>query len=624
MKTSHISLLLPSLAILGSLPAAAQFDQTISVEGRYTPEVIRLDRINTFPRQEKFALETTPLSYDAKGIPAAFAPKLYSMSATGWRDTRKISNKRGYLDIGAGSWLNSTLSAGYRFIDDENSVLGLRFQHNSTSLWKPGISPLFTDTRQYRYDEALGIYGSHIFKGSGRLDAAVDYHIGNFNYYALNPVINPAGELKIPTQTLNDISARIGWQSAAGSDAISWNVGAGARYFGYRRMYDPSIEAISNSYILNSIKPTRETDINLKAGVTFPLAEKSTVGIDLNADAVMYSGADKSSPTDASESIYESPGTYGLITLTPYYRFSIDRLNIRLGADVDIAANARKYPGGDRYDTFRFAPDVMLDYDAGGARFFLHLLGGNRLHTLATGSELNYYQQPFILSTAPTYTPLDGELGVSFGSFSGFSAGLKFAYRISRGEYLGGWYQELLNCGRDRMQVPAGLPETYNGFASSYSFLGDETCNLHGYSLGADLSYDLGKIFKIAASGYYSAQNGEKGYFNGLDRPRWVADISAQTNPWKTLKFMISYNYRGVRQSYIRGSYRNDKGFRETFLTSSRLPDITNLNFGVSYSFTDAFSIWLQADNLLNRKVDILPGLLSQGITFAGGVALIF
>ena len=104
------------------MSAYAQFDQSISVEGKYIPEVIRLDRINAFPRQEKFSLETTPLSYDAKGITASFIPSLYTMPAMGWRDTRKVADNRGYLELGAGSWLNSTLSAGYRFIQTDKSV----------------------------------------------------------------------------------------------------------------------------------------------------------------------------------------------------------------------------------------------------------------------------------------------------------------------------------------------------------------------------------------------------------------------------------------------------------------------------------------------------------------------
>lgn len=620
--------IISATSLLCVMSASAQFDQSISVEGKYVPEVIRLDRINAFPRQEKFSLETTPLSYDATGTTASFAPSLYPMPAMGWRDTRKISNNRGYLELGAGSWLNSTLSAGYRFIQTEKSVLGLRLQHNSTSLWKPNLSEATGDTRQWRYDEALGIYGSHIFDGMGRLDAAIDYHIGNFNYYGFNPVWfqgNAPGMPAAPTQTLNDLSVRIGWQSPAATDNISWNASVGTRYFGYRRMYDiPDIRVNTPmSYGVASLKSTRETDVFLKAGVVFPTSSKSSVGIDLDADLVAYSGYDEGKELNPLFSPMK-PDTYGMFTLTPYYRFSIDRLNFRLGVDVDIAAGAGKKD--DRYNLLHFAPDVAVDFNGGPARLYLHINGGSRLHTLAAGSELDYYQQPFILNTTPVYSPLDGEFGASFGPFSGFSAGLGFAFKMLRGEYLGGWYQQLLNYGRYAYgaDLPTRLLQSFDGAPVNYSFLEEETYNVHGYSLRANINYDLGSIFKISAQGSYQPQKGETGYFNGLDRPRWVASIKAQTNPWKPLKLSLAYNYRGVRNAYIYGTYHNDKGFNESVLTAYRLPDVTSLDFGASYSFTDSFSLWLQADNLLNRKIEMLPGLPSQGIAFAGGFSVLF
>lgn len=607
-----------------AFPAAAQFDQTIAVEGHYTPEVIRLDRINAFPHQEKFSLETSPLAYDASGVTASFAPSIYSMPATGWRDTRKVYDNRGYLDFGLGSWLNSTLSAGYRFVQNESTVVGVRLQHNSTSLWKPKLSSSMSDTRQWRYDEALGVYGSHRFNDAGSLDAAVDYHIGNFNYYAFNPQLSfplPDGDhLKAPKQTLNDIAARIGWQSASGEDEISWNAAAGVRYFGYRWMYDLNTLP-SGLPDLESKESTKETDINIKGGIAFPFSKKSVIGLDIDSHILLYKYK-----SHEGTALSSRPKDIALITLTPYYRFAIDRLNLRLGLDIDITNKGGSKEEENNYSALYFSPDVMLDYDAGAARFFLHLLGGSRLNTLASGAELNYYQQPYRQNTRTVYTPLDGELGVTFGPFSGFSASLRFAYKIIKREFLGGWYQERLNYGNlpSPSYASLGLPDIFNGFKTSYSFLEDETYNIHGYSIGANLSYDLGKIFNISASGAYQPQNGEKGYFNGLDRPRWVAGISATTNPWNTLKFVVAYNYRGIRNTYIRGTYHNDKGFDETFITSTRLPDVTSLDFGVSYSFTDNFSIWLQADNLLNRKIDMLPGLPCQGLTAAGGVAVTF
>lgn len=641
MKVTSYSLIaaLAAIAPFGAaIPAQAQFNQQIAVDGRYVPEIIPIDRINSFPRRERFELSNAPLAYDTQGVAAAFAPQLVHTVATGWRSTRRISDRRGYLDLGAGSWLNSNLSAGYRFIQTDRSVLGVRLQHNSTSLWKPEISKEYADTKEWRYDESIGVYGSHIFDGAGRLEGAVDYHIGNFNYYGFAPswagIAGPDAIPNVPDQTLNDVAARFGWQSESRTDDISWSLAAGVRYFGYRRFYMPGVDQEVNTIkgIVDAGKSTRETDINISAGLNFPTSAKSAVGIDLNADLLFYSGSDGyyahgSSPSNRAETdakpLLTAPDNYGMVTLTPYYRFIRDRLNVRIGVDIDIAARAGAE--GNRYSTFHFAPDISLDLNAGAAQLYLHLLGGSRLNTLAAGYDANYYQQPFLTASAtrPVYNPLDGSFGANFGPFSGFSAGVEFAFRVSKGQYLGGWYQELLN---NYGWIPAtGLPEMIGSYAAEYNYLASNTMNIHGFSLGANVAYDFGKILSLKGKVNYQPQNGSKGYFNGFDRPRWVVSASAETNPWKTLKLRLGYDYRGVREIYTTGRYfAADKGVYRDFETSRRLPDLTWLNFGATYAFSDSFDIRVQADNLLNRHDETLPGLPSQGLTLSAGLGFLF
>lgn len=625
-------LIISILTVAATLPVSAQFNQSISVDGKYVPEVFRLDRINSFPKQVRFSLEKKPLAYDAKSVPAGFAPSLLHMPATGWRDTRAFSASRGYLELGAGSWLNSTLSAGYRFVDDKNTTIGVRLQHNSTSLWKPDLAPAVENVKMKRYDESIGLFGSHDFENKGRLIAAVDWHIGYFNYYGYNPsdvrnAADMAGKLNAPTQTLNDIAARIGWQSPDKNDDITWNAQAGVRYFGYRSDYyahygeDQDLNPIYNS------TGGRETNINIQGGVNFPTTANSSVGIDLDANAYIYPGKRNDYQSVGSSQNYSirssDPDSYGVVTLSPYYNFSRDRLLVHIGAQIDLAFNAGET--GNRYGFFHIAPDVRLDYLAGPVSFYLHALGGCSPNTLAANYEDDYYQQPFISDTELSYTPLDGRLGVNFGPFSGFSAGVEFAFRIANGNNLAGWYTTYLNYGT---KTAPGLPVSIddNGVSRELIYTYDQSlsCNLHGFSLGANLKYDLGRIIKIEAKGNYQPQNGEKGYFNGLDRPRITANISAETNPWNRLKFKLAYDYRGVRNIYTVGYYRGGLISDATALVSRRLPDITSLNFGVSYGITDHFNIWLQADNLLNRHVELLPRLPQQGIRFAGGFGVTF
>ncbi len=152
---------IPAILIAAAgLPAMAQYDQDITVEGKYVPEFIPQDRIGLFPRPVKFPAEKSSLSYSLTGVNADFIPQAIPIPATGWNDTRRYSAARGYVELGLGSWLRSTLSAGYRFIDSRNTTVGIRLQHNSTSLWKPELSEAMADTRMWRYDESLGIYGS--------------------------------------------------------------------------------------------------------------------------------------------------------------------------------------------------------------------------------------------------------------------------------------------------------------------------------------------------------------------------------------------------------------------------------------------------------------------------------
>ncbi len=610
---------IPAILIAAAgLPAMAQYDQDITVEGKYVPEFIPQDRIGLFPRPVKFPAEKSSLSYSLTGVNADFIPQAIPIPATGWNDTRRYSAAHGYVELGLGSWLRSTLSAGYRFIDSRNTTVGIRLQHNSTSLWKPELSEAMADTRMWRYDESLGIYGSHIFDGKGRLDAAIDYHIGNFNYYGYNPVVaDDAGDgaVKAPTQTLNDISARVGWSSPAALDDISWRAAAGVRYFGYRSLYLPS-----GTYgEVDAFTGGRETHVNLTAGVNFPTSTKSSLGIDLDADMLAYADC-KGRGTYIPESpVLESPETYGMVSLTPYYRFTRSRLDIRVGAKIDLAFNAGTEDN--RYNTFHIAPSVTLDYNAGPVALYLHLLGGSQLNTLAHDYEEDYYQAPALFETRPIYTPLDAELGATFGPFSGFHAGVNIAWRASRNQNMGGLYQLFLNR-TDFTEL--GLPEEADGTRLAYDYGFENFYNISGFSFGVNMGYDAGRYFKIDAEGTYQPQDGKTGYFNGFDRPRWTAGAVISTNPWSTLKFRVGLDYRGDRAYAIQAYDADSTRLNGGPVMMCALPDLVSLNFGASYGITDNFNVWIQADNLLNRTNWYGPSLPEPGIQLAAGIGVTF
>ncbi|MDE6794983.1 MAG: hypothetical protein K2J63_06720 [Muribaculaceae bacterium] len=609
------------LALAGiclALPASAQLHESINVDGRYVPDVIRIDRINAFPKALKSTLTSSPLNYESRGVAASFNPSLVILPATGWRSDRFISSNPGYLELGVGSWLNSTLSAGYRFIDNSTTLFGIRLQHNSTSLWKPEISGLTADEKQFRYDESIGLYASQIVKGYGRLDASLDYHLSYFNYYGFGGYESPISIVPlvisdVPTQTINDVAMRLDWRSLVSpTEGMTWNATARVRHFAYRTL------PISPHYLVGTQqesqeKGARETNVGLEGGVRMPWDNGSSIGIDGNLDMMFLSNT--------------YLDNYGLLTFTPYYRFSKGLLDVRVGADLDLAFNAGEK--GKRYPFIHIAPDVRFGVQTGQVGVYLDVLGGSELMTLARLHQLDYYGMPSLLSTRPTFTPLDATFGINLGPFSGFSMGVKAGYKVTKNIPLGGWYTTWLNYGSHPI---AGLTPEVDGKSMTMNYCSDvDGINLHGYSVSGSIGYEYGDVFSIGAEGSYQPQDGKKGIFNGFDRSRVTASANMAVRPVKPLKIGVSYDYRGVRKIYATSMptfvlFQRDVIIdgKTTSLHSLDLPDITLLNLSASWDCSDNFSIWLQADNILNRHDVILPMQPTQGVVVVGGFKWLF
>lgn len=594
-------------------PAAAQLHEEVSVEGRYVPDVIRVDRVNAFPKALRQSLLTEPLKYEREGVATPFVPSLLTMPATGWRASRQLSRQPGYLEAGTGSWLSSTLSAGYRFIDNSTTLLGAKMQFNSTSLWKPEMSEATKDVRRERYDLSVGVYGSHVVKGHGRLDLSLDYHVGYFNYYGYTGLVPYTGSYRMPAddavsisapwQTINDVAFRADWRSliTPGSN-VAYNVTAKIRHFGYRALpVATSGDAISG-------KGSRETNVGLSGGLVMPWENGSSIGFDAALETVFLS------------EVAEGIDDYGLLTLTPYYRFNKGLLDIRLGADIDLAFRAGRE--GDRYPFLHVAPDVRLALQTGQVGLYLNATGGTRLNTLAALHELDYYGVPAVVSTRPSHTPLDAAFGVNLGPFSGFSMGVEGRFRASKNVPLGGWYAYSLvtNSNGDLIN---GLPDFVNW---QIRFCDPEGINLHGLSLGVRMAYEHGDLFSLSAEGSYQAQNGTKGFFNGYDRPELTATLKVLANPIKPLHVYAGYDFRGKRAIYLRSVYTGNVVLddNDERLLPVALPDLSQLGLGGSWNFSDNLSVWFQAETLLHRQTVVLPWHFMPGVTLTAGVKWLF
>lgn len=605
------------LALLGGVAAASaqNLNETVTVEGIYRIEEVQPDRINVLPRQEEVTLDHSDLKFDTAGVPTKFAPTALPLGVTGWGTTREAA-ARGYLDISLGSWLNSSVSAGYDVIRKPDTSLSVSLQHNSTSLWRPDLSQATHDVKRFRYDESLGARFARSFASKGLLEASIYYRLGYFNYYSYLPHavtdIPSITELKYkaPTQTVNDISAMAHWSNPA-DKTLRWNVGLRAHYFGYRSLYLPG----SNGQELMECSGERETHLDLLGGINYKWSNGSLLGLDGTLSALFYPRHHHSAPNYIY--LHNLPD-YGMLSLRPYYRFSKNNFIVNAGLDIDLTLNADGDASDSHYSFFHIAPDIRIDWRKDKMGIWLKLLGGSELQTLASGASFNYYRLPTLPTTEPIYTPIDAALGVEFGKWNGLSAGASFAYRVSKHVPLDGWYMAILNYGA--IPMPGlGIDALFPTYGT-----GSQGTDLHGFRLNLHAAYEYSNILKASADLNYQPQHGTRGWWDGLDRPRWILNASIEANPIKALHLGVGYEYRGVRNIYTAYSAARVQPSVSgaTKLASYRLPDICNLKASASYDITPKINVGVRANNLLNHHIFALPCLPTEGIDIQGTLTL--
>ena len=607
--------------IAGSLPGMAQLHEQINVEGTYVPEIIEADRLHVLPLSQAFAVEMPALKFDVEAVDTEMENVIYTMPASGWRASKKFQNNRGYLRLEGGSWLDISGSAGWRIVDSEKTLLGLRLQHSSTSLWRASGEDYLKYSRQYRYDEGAGIYLNRIIGSAGRLDASLDYHFGSYNFYGVGVPEN--SEIKVPDQTLNQFDLSVGWKPMVKARSSAWrySVGAGLTYYGLSRFSMPIYSEEASS------KADRETDIKLFGNVSFPWDNGTSFSLDAKLDILAYGGRKDNLVFYIPESFItheiERPDDYAMLTLNPAYTIKKGQGSVSLGVDIDLAMNAGKK--GNLYSFFHIAPDIKLAWRKSGIGLWLNLTGGSRLNTLQALRQLDYYQTPVVASTRPSYIPLDASLGAEFGWFSGFSVGIGVRYKIMKNVPLGGWYSTWLAMADKPLP---GIASRFPEVEALMYCLDTDGMDMHGISLTARLEYKPARWLHIKAEGTWQPQKGKTGFFNGYDRPEITTSLELSSRPVSPLELSVSFESRGNRKIFtspFREKYDFRPGEKEgPEYVWMKLPPISLLGARGAWSFSSSFTAFVQADNLLDRHTQMLPMQPMQGIVVTAGFDWLF
>lgn len=563
---------------------AQNLEESLTVEGKYTPEVIAADRLSVLPSVMSLAAPASSLGYELEGVAANFSPDALAMPATGWRSTKSFDASRGYVDLSLGSWLNSYLRAGYAAIRNEDTQLNVYLRHYSTSLWRawkadPAKGIDEAASRRFRYDETVGADFSRRFAGAGTLSAALQYHYGHFNYYGTQYKLeNTKGKRVAPSQNLNDVYGRVKWEKDF-SEKLHLAADADFRYFGYRKYFEPAFIFLNGTgKSLKVENGSHETAVNVGASADYAFSKAHKLDL-----GVHYSG------------VINNPGfNMNLLRFLPGYDFNRDNVSLHLGAE--LAVPFRRY-----YDyttpvftletsvkyRLRVAPDIRFTAKNNDLAFSATIGGGTYLRTMAWIYDMDYYSDPSYTCCDATYSPIDARLALQYNPGGRFTFGVEGIWTTLIDQPFGGIYQAYLN-GTGSIR--------YNEIYSQD--------RLHGFSVGVNAGYEFSRYFGVRGKFNWQPQHGATGILNGFDRPAITVNVSATSKPLDALTLKLDYNLRAKRQ-----------------LLSG---NISRLNFAADYSINERMTVGLTLDNLLNRHEMLLPDLPTEGFTAAGRFRITF
>lgn len=582
-----------AMGVNAQQPAGKELSKEIVLEKDFVPVEKKVTKKNSLPKVKKITPPAkTNLDYSTTPVDIDVPTTVPTMMPYGYRTAHNFSDKRGYLEVGGGMQANFDGSAGYRFVDSENTQAGIWVQHNSTWAGKNRTELITNDalrSKQVFNDNHAGIYLNQHFS-TGTLKLNVGGHFDSFNYYGAHKMDNATNYYDADKkQTFIEFGANGGWDGKLNikDNDLWYNANLSFNHAGYNM--------VPEFYAPNA-KGATENIVKFGLGGEYALSDYGFVALDLKGDYVNFKGVQN---YDAG--VYIPNHNNFVFTVAPRYKWENDVFRAQAGVDLVLGDIYNNVVGAtSSASKFHIAPVVKIDVDiVDGAALFVDLQGGNTINSLSHLASLDRYSTPMGVSTN-TWRPVDGEAGFKIGPFAGFSAKVYAGYGMAQGQLI----PVVINLATD--------PSTTTYAANNY--LGYK---MRGVKFGGELNYKYRSLLEAAVAIKYAPGNedltGEwlKGYSLGLDGARLVANANVKVTPIRQLAVELGMDYRGNRY-YI----ENDEFIK--------MKNAFNLRAGATWRFDKALSVWVKANNLLNQKYDIMPGQGAQGLNVMGGVSLVF
>ena len=611
MKKIYIAMLLAAFALNGAhaQDKNTNLNKEITLEKDIAPLEKKAVKKNELPKVKK-ATSTSPktqLGYSDLTSPIEVPTTIPTLLPYGYRTAHNFSDKRGYLDVGAGTQANFRVDFGYRILNEEREKLGIWLNHNST--WNGKNSSKFVTMAENRNkqkfnDNTLAVDYSKTFD-AGTLTLGGKAHIDNYNYYGGWNYYNLAsgGSAHSPynwdteKQTFFDFNINAGWKSRFMllDKPLNYNVGLQYGHAAYDKSFSDTFKhgAHDNWGILN-------------LGGSYDINDLTSAGLAIKGE-YLHRGA--KAVSNSEDDLFDE---VGMITISPTYTLRGDFYKLQLGVNAHVSFSDGA--------VLRFSPNVRFNLAlTDGLSFYANALGGKYLgYRVPTHYANHRYDLP-LLMYGSIYTPLDAEAGFKVGPFQGLSGKLSVGYAIVK-DQPGICYNRVPTMDYGYTALTTGMMSTYT------------VIDGRGYWVGAELNYKYRSLIEATAALKFAPRDDEffstdKHYNNyklGVDRASTVGNFDIKVHPWRPLTVDVGLEYRGGRMALWHTLKSYAEFVNEPEYVFENMDDVINLHAGANYRLNSNVSLWLQAHNLLNRRYDLLFGQGAQRVGFMAGVSLTF
>lgn len=570
MRLRYITLCI--VVLMAQLTQSQDLSKEITIEKEIVPEKRNASRLMLSPAVSLPVVSQKQLTFSEYGSSALVAPQLAFLEPAAYADSLTAFPYRGYVDLGYFPIYNTALSAGYRIIDKQSTLLNTWLQYNGKVYDGEILNEPIGDVTMRSHEASIGLNFKQKVGAVSQLMADVAY---SYNYFRVPFGVYRYDSQAHYNQSVNHIETSLGWKSATGKIDYDANVEYG--YFDFAKhgaLY-------SSPEIMNAMSPVRENRFALKGQLSYIINECARVGADVNAHYLDYNRdyvIVEDSPSLALIMKDLAQDDYGIVSLTPRLDYAHETFSARIGARVDVCINSGR--------ALYIAPDVNVHWKPVSVLSVYGRLGGGQY--VNTMSQLYNDMQHMLPMRAYSHSslPITADMGVTLGPWRGVA--LEAYGRYAKAD---DWLMPMI----DRTV----------GFYSP--------CTVEGMMFGASARYNYRNIVELKVVYETAPQGGTKGYYAWRDRAHNVVDASLVITPIKPLDITVVYQYRSDRQA--------EAYYYKTMLD---LDDVSNLSLGGVYRFTPSLSVFARFENILDADYHLLSGLPAQGFSGLIGVGYKF